>query len=109
MAALYPQIKKILKILWTNDDIIFQEDIDSLQVEVAKLAGPWKKYPQAMELKAMIKEIDDSIDQDELFELQGLAGELAEIVAKEEGKMADLARSFPWLVWFSTQGESDNA
>lgn len=94
---LYPTAKRILKILWVNDDLILQEDLEKLQAEVKKLSGVWKKYPETATLKAMVQDADDSMDQDALFKLQEVAINLAESVATDEDRISDLVRSFPYL------------
>ena len=94
---LYPTAKRILKILWVNDDLILQEDLEKLQAEAKKLSGVWKKYPETATLKAMVQDADDSMDQDALFKLQEVAATLAESVATDEDRTSDLVRSFPYL------------
>ena len=80
--------------------------MEKLQGEVKKLSGVWKKYSETATLKAMVQDADDSMDQEALFELQEVAINLAESVATDEGKVADLVRSFPYLFsWTEQEGE----
>lgn len=98
MTKLYPIAKRILKILWVNDDLIFQEDLEKLQVLVAKLTAEWDPFPKALALRDALQQAGDSVGQEELFELQDAAFELAFSIAHWESETEDLAKSFPWLL-----------
>ena len=94
---LYPTIKRILEILWVNDDLIFQEDLEKLQVEAPKLVGERDNYEGVFTLREMVKRADDTIDQEDLCKMQDTAAELAILIANGENQLDDLAASFPWL------------
>lgn len=107
---LYSDIEKIQTILWENDDMIFQEGVIRLKKYFNFFAPKAKKqYPGLVsKIQGLIENAiaDDHMDQDELFEIQGLVGLLAFKIAAKERRQNDLEKAFPWI--YGSTSEKSN-
>jgi len=54
-------------------------------------------YERLKKVQEMLWRSDDLMDQETLFELQEYVSRVILEVAEQEGKTADLVKSFPWL------------
>ena len=97
MTEYYDLISDILKCLWINDDILFEEDYDVANRKAKELATALDN-PDAVELADILKRAVDSVlEQEDLFDAQDKAEELAKEYAEKEHRWRDFNQDFPWL------------
>ena len=97
MTEYYDLISDILKILWVNDDILLEEDYDVANRKARELAMELDN-PDAVELADILKRaVNSDLGQEDLFDAQDKAEELAKEYAEKEHRLPDFNWDFPWL------------
>ena len=95
--SVYDRCAQILGLLWTNDDILFEEDYDTVLPRVKELHGLVHDKQTKFLLDILNRAKDSCLDQEDLFDAQGLAEDITKEYAEREHRWSDFCRSFPWL------------
>ena len=91
----YDLLSDLLKTLWRNDDILFEEDCAEAKQKADVIASI---LTAGSEIQDILEKADGNyLEQDDLFELQDLVGELAEEYARIEHRTKEFRSDFPWL------------
>ena len=64
---------------------------------LGKLVGLAPLYESICKLQSLLWQDDDLMDQDALFDAQGMVADIALEIANKTGKVDDLIKKFPWL------------
>ena len=96
--SIYDLCAEILALLYANDDILFEDDHRDALRKVKQLSEILHPKSKAEKLYDILKKgYDDYLEQDDLFEAQEIAADLAIEYAKQEHRQLEFVRSFPWI------------
>lgn len=97
MSNHYDLCADILQCLWRNDDILFEEDWDVAYRKAHELAELIDDPQVTRLIDILNRAVDGCLDQEDLFDAQGEAEDIAKEFAEKEHRWTDFHRTFGWL------------
>ena len=93
----YDLCADILQCLWRNDDILFEEDWDVAHRKAVELDETVDQLETNMLVQILERADDGTLQQEDLFDAQTVAEDIAKWFAECEHRWKDFRKTFPWL------------